>query len=68
MKRYTIEEKERIADMLSHPNRPLQRIQDMQYPGLSARRRAREAELETSTAMERVLQFLASLGRAVGLH
>ncbi len=68
MPRTPEEEKRRVAEMLSRPDRPLQRIQDQQFPGQAARRRAREVELQSSTAMERVLDFFANLGRAVGLH
>lgn len=68
MFRVSIEEKRRIAKMLSHPNRPLQRIQDMQFLGLFAQRRQRELSLASTTAMERVLTFLAGFGQAVSLH
>ncbi len=69
MTRVPIEEKKRIAEMLSHPDRPLQIMQNHQFPGMATRRRRREvAELNTTTAMESALAFLARLGRAAGLH
>lgn len=66
MTKVPIEEKKRIAAMLSHRDRPLQIIQDKQFPGLAARRR--ETELVSSTALERVFTFLARFGQAAGLH
>jgi len=68
MQRVPVMEKRRIADMLSRSSRPLQRIQDAQYPGSSNRRRAREVELMNTTAMERVLEFIMRLARASRLH
>ena len=69
MKRLSYEEKVRAAKRLSHPERPLQRIQDMQFPGLAARRRREEAtRLASTTAMERVLLFIQSLAVRIGLH
>ena len=69
MKRLSYEEKVRAAKRLSHPERPLQRIQDMQFPGLAARRRREEAtRLASTTAMERVLLISQSLAVRIGLH
>ena len=67
MKRLSFEEKKKVASMLSHPDRPLQRIQGKQFPGFFVGRRQREQELTSTTAMERVLVFIARCGRAIGL-
>jgi len=66
--RVPYEEKRRIARMLSDSDRPMQRLQDMQFPGLSTRQRQRELALASTTAMERVLAFFASLGQAISFH
>ncbi len=55
--------------MLSHPDRPLQKIQNQQYPGLVVRQRRTEAvRLANTTAIERVLAFIARLARAAGVQ
>lgn len=69
MKRLSYEEKKRVAKLLSHPDRPLQKIQDMQFPGLAARRRREEAtRLANTTAMENVMLFIQQLAVRAGLH
>ena len=68
MSRIPAKDKNRITRILSHPERPLKKNCDLQYPGLTSRRRTREAELLNTTAMERVLIFITHLRRAVGLH